>query len=165
MKRLATSYSKPKEGGSLEVAPIKLLSGKQPTDRLRMPAANGGLFSTAADYARFCRMLLNEGTLDGKRILSESAVKTMRTIATGDLKTGFTPGNGWGIGCCVVREPSGVTAMLSPGSFGHGGAYGTQAWIDPIKKRIYLLMILRANLPNSDASDLRQSFQEAAARL
>jgi CubicO group peptidase (beta-lactamase class C family) len=65
----------------------------------------------------------------------------------------------------VVREPQGVTAQLSPGSFGHGGAYGTQAWIDPTKKRVYLLMVQRANFPNSDASELRQSFQEAAAQL
>ena len=55
----------------------------------------------------------------------------MTTVQTGDLKTGFTAGNGWGLGWCVVREPQGVTAMLSPGTFGHGGAYGTQAWIDP----------------------------------
>ena len=45
--------------------------------------------------------------------------------------------------------------MLSPGTFGHGGAYGTQAWIDPTKKRIYLLMVQRSDFPNSDASDVR----------
>ena len=52
--------------------------------------------------------------------------------------------------------------MLSPGTFGHGGAYGTQAWIDPGKKRIYILMVQRANFPNSDASEVRRAFQEAA---
>jgi predicted glycoside hydrolase/deacetylase ChbG (UPF0249 family)/lysophospholipase L1-like esterase len=52
--------------------------------------------------------------------------------------------------------------MLSPGTFGHGGAYGTQAWIDPQKKRIYLLMVQRANFANSDASEVRRGFQEAA---
>ena len=87
----------------------------------------------------------------------------MTTIQTGDIKTGFTPGNSWGLGWCVVREPQGVTAMLSPGTFGHGGAYGTQAWIDPKTKRIYLLMVQRANFPNSDASEVRRGFQEAAS--
>ena len=52
--------------------------------------------------------------------------------------------------------------MLSPGTFGHGGAYGTQAWIDPVKKRVYVLMVQRANFPNSDASEVRRAFQEAA---
>ncbi len=81
-------------------------------------------------------MLLNEGQLDGVKVLSPKAVETMRTISTGDLKVGFTEGNGWGVGCCVVREPQGVSEVLSPGSFGHGGAYGTQAWIDPSKSEL-----------------------------
>jgi CubicO group peptidase (beta-lactamase class C family) len=163
MDRLAKSYKKTEN--AIEVAKISLLAGKEPNYRERMPAANGGLFSTAGDYAKFCQMLLNEGVWEGKQILSAKSVMTLRTIATGDLTTGFTPGNGWGIGCCVVREPQGVTAQLSPGSFGHGGAYGTQAWIDPTKKRIYVLMVQRANFPNSDASEVRKSFQEAAARV
>ncbi len=87
----------------------------------------------------------------------------MTTIQTGGLKTGFTDGNGWGLGWCVIREPQGLTAMLSPKTFGHGGAYGTQAWIDPAKKRIYLLMVQRANFPNSDASEVRRAFQDAAS--
>ena len=52
--------------------------------------------------------------------------------------------------------------MLSPGSFGHGGAYGTQAWIDPVKQVVYVLMVQRSNFPNADASDVRKAFQEAA---
>jgi CubicO group peptidase (beta-lactamase class C family) len=52
--------------------------------------------------------------------------------------------------------------MLSPGTFGHGGAYGTQAWIDPGRRLAFILMTQRANFPNSDASDLRRDFQQAA---
>ena len=63
----------------------------------------------------------------------------------------------------VVREPQGVTAMLSPGTFGHGGVYGTQAWIDPAQGVVYLLLVQRADLPNSDASEVRKAFQQAAA--
>lgn len=108
-------------------------------------------------------MFLNNGSLDGRAYLKPQTVKLMTRIQTGAIKTGFTEGNGWGLGFCVVRDPQGVTAMLSPGSFGHGGAYGTQAWIDPEKKRIYILMVQRANFPNSDASDVRREFQQAAA--
>jgi CubicO group peptidase (beta-lactamase class C family) len=87
----------------------------------------------------------------------------MTTIQTAGLKTGFTAGNGWGLGWCVIREPQGITATLSPGTFGHGGAYGTQAWIDPVTKRIFILMIQRADYPNSDASEVRRDFQQAAS--
>jgi CubicO group peptidase (beta-lactamase class C family) len=160
--RLATSYRRTQDG-RLEKAEIGLLHGKAPTARDRYPAANGGLFSTAPDYAKFCRMLLDGGEADGRRLLSPASVMLMSTLQTGSLKTGFTPGNGWGIGCCVVREPQGITAMLSPGTFGHGGAYGTQAWIDPKMKRAYVLMVQRANFPNSDDSPVRRAFQEAAA--
>jgi CubicO group peptidase (beta-lactamase class C family) len=163
LPRLAKTYLRNKKG-ELEATPIGFLGGKAPTSTDRFPAPNGGLFSTAPDYARFCQMLLNGGELDGKRYLKAETVKLMTTIQTGELKTGFTPGNGWGLGFCVIREPQGVTAMLSPGTFGHGGAYGTQAWIDPTTKRAYVLMVQRANFPNSDASEVRRGFQDAASK-
>jgi len=163
-ERLVVAYDRT-DAGELTPRPIFLLNGKMPTDRDRFPAANGGLFSTARDYARFCQMLLNEGTMDGKKILSADAVSVFSQISTKDLVTAFTPGNGWGVGCCVVREPQGASAALSPGSFGHGGAYGTQAWVDPIKGRVYILMVQRANFPNGDDSSIRKAFQAAAASL
>ncbi len=162
LPRLATPYRRTSQG-TLEATQNFILHGKPPTSRDRFPAANGGLFSTAGDYYRFCQMFLNEGVLDGRLYLKPESVKVMTRVQTGGLKTGFTDGNGWGLGFCIVRDPQGVTAMLSPGSFGHGGAYGTQAWIDPEKKRIYILMVQRANFPNSDASPVRAAFQEAAA--
>jgi CubicO group peptidase (beta-lactamase class C family) len=160
--RLATSYRRTPQG-VLEPAKISILLGKDATNRDRFPAANGGLFSTAGDYVRFCQMILNGGELDGKHYLKPESVALMTSIQTGDLKTGFTPGNGWGLGWGVVRSPQGTTAMLSPGTYGHGGAYGTQAWIDPVKKRIYILLIQRADYRNSDASPVRRVFQEAAS--
>ncbi len=160
--RLANSYKR-EDDGTLKAVPLFFLSGKKPTDRDFYPRANGGLFSTAGDYAKFARMILRGGELDGRRYLKEETVRQMTSPVTGDLQTGFTPGNAWGIGWCVVREPQGVSEALSPGSFGHGGAHGTQAWIDPVKSRFYLLFVQRANFPNSDASDLRRDFQNAAA--
>jgi CubicO group peptidase (beta-lactamase class C family)/predicted glycoside hydrolase/deacetylase ChbG (UPF0249 family)/lysophospholipase L1-like esterase len=162
LPRLATSYLRTGKG-ELEATQNFILYGKPATSRERFPAANGGLFSTATDYARFCQMILSGGELGGRRFVKPESVKLMTTIQTGELTTGFTPGNGWGLGWCVIRKPQGVTATLSSGTFGHGGAYGTQAWIDPEKKRIYLLMVQRANFPNSDASEVRRGFQESAA--
>lgn len=161
LPRLAATYRRSGEG-ELIATPIGMLQGKSPTSRDRYPAANGGLFSTAPDYARFCRMILSGGELDGRRYVGPESIELMTSLRTGDLKTGFTPGNGWGLGWCVVREPQGVTAALSPGTFGHGGAYGTQAWIDPTQKRVYILMVQRADFPNADASDVRKAFQDAA---
>jgi len=159
LARLAKSYKL--VNGKPEEAALNLIADLARPERF--PAANGGLFSTARDYARFCQMLLNRGVLDGRRYLSPEAVAQMSAIQTGDIHTGFTEGNGWGLGCCVVRQPQDVSAMLSPGTFGHGGAYGTQAWIDPVKRRIYILMVQRTNFPGgSDASEVRRAFQAAA---
>jgi CubicO group peptidase (beta-lactamase class C family) len=168
--QLVAAYSKNKETGKLELVPPRPEFG--PRDR--PPQGNGGLYSTARDYARFCQMLLNGGRLGGRRYLSAAAIKFLSTTQTGELPTGFfqseTHGRrgmnyGWGIGTCVLKTPhEGVASMLSPGTYGHGGAWGTQAWIDPVKGVAYVLMVQRSNFPTSDASEVRQTFQQAAAR-
>ena len=165
--RIATAYAKNKDTGLLESVPPRV--GYEGTPN-RPPQGNGGLYSTAPDYARFCQMLLNGGTLGGHRYLSAAAMKFLSTPQTGDLPTGFFQKEnwganyGWGIGTSILRTPhEGVAAMLSPGSFGHGGAWGTQAWIDPVKGVAYVLMVQRANFPNSDGSEVRRAFQQAAA--
>ena len=160
MKRWVTPAKKD-EGGMSE-SPIGLLAGKAPTARDRYPAANGGLFSTGPDYARFARMLLRGGELDGKRYLSEKSFGLMTSIQTGDLRAGFIPGHGWGLGVGVVKEPQGQTALSGEGTFGHGGAFGTQAWIDPKKGVALVLMVQRANFRNSDDSPVRLGFTQAA---
>lgn len=159
--RLITPVKR-EEDGRLTTTTIAFLQGKAATDTDRVPAANGGLFSTASDYARFARMILNGGTLDGRRYLKPESVRQMTTVQSGDLKTGFTPGNGWGLTFCVVREPQGVSAMLGAGTHGHGGAYGTQAWIDPVHGVALILMVQRSNFGNSDDSQVRLAFQQAA---
>lgn len=165
---LATPYAKNKTTGQLEAA-----AATPPAPGTRPPTGNAGLYSSARDYARFCQMLLNGGTLDGRRYLSPTAMKFIATPQTGDLPTGFFQNDtygrhganyGWGIATCILKTPhDGVPAMLSPGTFGHGGAWGTQAWIDPVRGVAYVLMVQRTNFPNSDASDVRKNFQQAAA--
>ncbi len=66
----------------------------------------------------------------------------------------------WGFGFQVVKEPLGVNAGLSPGTFGHGGAYATQSWADSKRGLVLVLMIQRAGFPNGDASPVRKVFQD-----
>jgi len=167
--RLVTAYTKNKETGVLDATPHRQEFGT----RNRPPLGNGGLFSTAPDYARFAQMLLNGGVFAGRRYLSADAMKLLTTPLTGQLPTGFfqtdTWGKrganyGWGLSTSILTTPhDGVASMLSPGTYGHGGAWGTQAWIDPVKGVAYILMIQRAGLPNSDGSEIRLAFQRAAA--
>lgn len=168
---LVTAYAKNKDTGLLEPVPPRSDFGP----RTRPPLGNGGLYSTGPDYARFCQMLLNGGKLGRHRYLSADAMKYLSTPQTGDLPTGFFQGGpygqhgkdyGWGIGTCVLKNPhDGVPSMLSPGTFGHGGAWGTQAWIDPVRGVAYILMVQRSNFPNSDASEVRRVFQQAASDM
>ncbi len=162
LTRLATSYKPSADGKGLEPTTIRYLTEPY-TSKKRSPLAAGGLFSTASDLLKFYTMVLNGGESGGKRYISEASLKQMTTNQTGDLKASFTDGMGMGLGFHIVRQPTGVTAMLSPGTFGHGGAHGTQGWIDPVTKSIYILLIQRAGLKNGDASPMRQAFQETAA--
>ena len=167
--KVATGYARDVSTGQLEAAPPRSEFGS----RNRPPTGHAGLFSTGPDYARFCQMLLNGGEWQGRRYLSPEAMRWLSQPQTGDLPTGFMQGTrwgnyganyGWGLGTCVLRTPHpGVVEMLSPGTFGHGGAWGTQAWVDPVRGVAYVLMVQRANFANSDASDVRRAFQQAAA--
>jgi CubicO group peptidase (beta-lactamase class C family) len=108
-------------------------------------------------------MILLGGELDGRRYLKAETLRLMATNQLGDLpKVSFAPGMHMGLGFHLVHAPQGVTESLSPGSFGHGGAYGTQAWIDPVRRRAYILLIQRTDLPNSDGSEIRRIFQQTA---
>lgn len=164
LSRLATSYKPTADGKGLEPTTIKYLTPPY-SSKKRAPLAAGGLFSTADDLLKLYTMLLNGGESKGTRYLSKESLQLMTQNHTADMKAAFTDGMGMGLGFQVVREPTGVTAMLSPGTYGHGGAHGTQGWIDPVKKTIHILLIQRAGLQNGDASPMRQAFQEAAAAL
>jgi CubicO group peptidase (beta-lactamase class C family) len=139
------------------VATPNVLLGAPGTWKHPVPA--GGLYSTGADVAQFYRMMLAGGTLNGKKILSAESVKELTTIHTGDLRSGFVGGSGFGYGFAVVKKPEGVTATLSEGSFGHGGAFGTQSWADPKKGVFMILLIGRTGLKNGDASEMRKELQ------
>ena len=93
--------------------------------RLGGVAGNAGLFSTASDVARFARMLLRGGELDGARVLSERSVAEMlRVVHAGSVERT----NGWDV---QSSYSLGRGSLLSRSAFGHGGYTGTSLWIDP----------------------------------
>jgi len=159
---LAKPYAKNKQTGSLVEAKNSRFS--EPLhDPKRTPFPAGGLYSCAKDLAKLYQMLLNQGELGGRRYLKAATLKQMTSNQLGDLpKVSFAPGMHMGLGFHIVAQPQEVTESLSVGTFGHGGAFGTQAWIDPVKKRAYVLLIQRTDLKNSDQSEIRREFQKAA---
>jgi len=161
--RWAHSYRWNAQASKLEETTIPYLYKTAVTDRERPPLGGAGLFSTAEDMARFYRMMLHQGALDGKRILKPETVAEMTRPQTGVLNA--RPGMPWGLGFCVVEDPTkmAANAILSPHSFGHGGAFSTQSWADPAKDLIWIVMFERDGKGNPDNSDVRIAFQEAAA--
>jgi len=107
--------------------------------------AGGGLMSTAEDYLQFAQMLCNGGKLNGKVLLSPRTVQLMASNHVDELFNGKLgrPARGMGYGLLVgVVEDSVASGLrVSTGSFGWDGAYGTQAWIDPTKKLVTIVMI------------------------
>ena len=157
MQRSATLYDR--KDGKLVAAGFTLIGAPE---HVKNPVPCGGLYSTGGDLAKLYQAMLLKGKLGDQRILSEDTVATMTKTQTGDIETGFTKGMSYGFGFAVVKKPQGVTEMLSPGTFGHGGAFGTQAWIDPQKDVFTILLIQRTGLSNSDESDIRRDAQIAA---
>ncbi|MEO5742851.1 MAG: serine hydrolase domain-containing protein [Vicinamibacterales bacterium] len=159
--RWARSYQWVAPESKLRETTISYLYGTEVDDRERAPLGGAGLFSTAADFARFYQMMLNNGQLNGRRILKPETVAEMIRKQTGDLAA--RPGMPWGLGFSVVESPAAMDAnkVLSPKSFGHGGAYSTQSWADPAKGLIWIVMFQRNGKGNPDNSDVRIAFQDA----
>lgn len=143
LKRLATTYTSGRDKTGLMPMPIAHLTDPL-DDRKRTPMPGGGLFGTADDMARFCQMLLGGGVFQGKRILSESAVKELSTKQTGDLKENY-----------------GLGFALGPGTFGHGGAYATNMQIDTKRGLITVFMVQHSGFPGNGAQSLA-AFRKAA---
>lgn len=157
LQRLAGLYEQ--KDGKLNYVGYSLLG---PTRGAKHPIPAGGLYSTGADLSKLYQLMLHKGSLGPVKILSPDSVAEMTKVQTGKLECGFTPGMGFGYGWAVVRQPSGVHAMMSAGTYGHGGAFGTQGWIDPQQDLFVILLIQRVGLQNADGSDLRRDLQSVA---
>jgi CubicO group peptidase (beta-lactamase class C family) len=117
----------------------------------RAQRAGGGLVSTAHDYARFLRMLLGNGSLDGTRVLSPATVAYMtadhlgRSIRKGSY---YPPGPGYGFGLgFAVRLAEGEAPFLgSRGDYFWSGVGGTYFWVDPARD-LFVLLMLQSSSP------------------
>jgi CubicO group peptidase (beta-lactamase class C family) len=111
-------------------------------------SGGGGMVGTAMDYARFLQMLLNGGTLDGKRIIGPKTVAYMTADHMGGGAVPgplYLPGAGFGFGLgFAVRKDAGVSPF--PGSVGEynwGGAGGTYFWVDP-KENMFVVFMMQS---------------------
>jgi len=138
--RMPTAYIL-KDGKPLKYTADPLGEGKMKfREGAKYPLPEGGLYSTTSDLFRLYQLFLNGGEYNGLRLLSKNSVQQMTTVHTGDLKTS-QPGAGWGLGWYVMQPDSKL--LMPPGTFGHGGRYGTFCFIDPKSKTIGIFMIHR----------------------
>ena len=104
-------------------------------------SGGGGLLSTAPDYLRFCQMILNEGELDGTRLLGR---KTVELITMDHISNQWQPnqrtGSGFGLGFSVVTDVAETHTLGSVGTCGWGGMASTTFWIDPVEALIGVFM-------------------------
>ncbi len=140
------------EDGKLRRAGSETLGGAPDNYRkgAKYPCPECGMFSTAADLQAFYQMMLNGGTYNGRRLLSRQTVELMTAVHTGDLPAGHSPGMGYGLAWAVVRDPLGALELLSVGTYGHGGAFGTQGWVDPKLDMVRVLLIGRSTSGNDE---------------
>jgi len=129
VKRLAQVYKPGADKKGLELTKIAQLQYPL-TDRKRQPMPGGGLFSTATDVAKFCQMLLNNGKVGEKQLLSEASVKALTSKQTPDsVKDNY--GLGFSVG----------------GTFGHGGALATNMTVDPKRGLVTVWLVQHAGFP------------------
>lgn len=159
----------PPESKLARIAPTEVVEGKpfrgivhDPTARhMGGVAGHAGLFSTAADLARYARMLLNEGELDGVRLFRPETVRLMTSVQT-PPELSARRGLGWDIDTGY----SGPRGALFPlGSYGHTGWTGTSLWIDPFS-RTFVIFLSNRNHPSEsgNVSQLRRELGTLAAQ-
>lgn len=139
--RLATLYDAAPDGGLI-------LATGAPQDGYKhkpiFESGAGGLVSTTTDYARFAQMLLNNGALDGVRILSPKSVELMTSDMLGDIPVHgppMLPGYGFGLTVAVNRGPGKTDTIGSAGEFYWEGAAASLFFVDPKEELITVYMI------------------------
>ncbi len=143
--RIAMVYVE--KDGKLVPGPATLLGGDPAKYRKGaiFPGPGDGLYSTAEDLLHLYRMMLNKGVYEGRRYLSPFSIHLMTEAhTTGIHPVGWMRGADYGLGWEVVTEPFGELAGHAKGTYGHGGAFGTQGWIDPQNGLISILLIQRS---------------------
>ncbi len=159
LDRFGANHSLNPETGELEVIQDGTLAGIRWQD-VGLLSGGAGLVSTADDYMRFARMLLNGGSLEGVRILSPKTVSWMNRSHLPDELAGAgvfgrSGAIGFGLGFAVIDDAAGWSGHVGAvGEYWWGGAAGTLFWIDPEYDVVAILMIQRFQ-----AEPLRQTFR------
>lgn len=159
--RLATVYSTSESGLERAPDPGHMVGQGQYVKGPRVSFSGGaGLVSTASDYARFLQMMLNGGTLNGRRILSRKTVELMTVDHLHGIE--FRPGQGFGLGFYVIEEVGTRGVPGTAGEFGWGGAYHSTYWVDPAEELVvvYLTQLIPAGRID-DHSKLRTLVYQA----
>ena len=130
--------------GTVKLAPAP----RDASDPPKFFSGSGGLFSTAADYLRFCQMLINRGVLDGKKLLSKTTVDYMfRNHLPASINipavSPLQPGYGFGFGGAVLVDPAAYQTLSVEGEYNWGGANGTYFWIDRKNELAAIWMVQR----------------------
>ena len=125
-------------------------------------SAGGNLYGTAADYLRFCQMLLNGGELDGARILSRQSVELMTTPQVDSIPLPFLPGQSFGLGVAIRKSDDPSAWSGSPGTYGWSGGYNTYFRIDPREQLVFALFTQLAFSPFD--LELQHGFHDAVVQ-
>ncbi|HAL70449.1 MAG TPA: hypothetical protein DCP71_01590, partial [Verrucomicrobiales bacterium] len=118
----------------------------------RTPEPGGGLFSTAADMGRFYALIAAGGELDGVRLLSAKSIQEMTTPTS----AGGRP-LPYAFGWQVNRQDQRVCGAMPVGSFGHGGAFATNGWVDAERQIVTVFLVQNVLVP--DSGKPRDAFQ------
>ena len=146
VSRIAMVYAQ--KDGKLVPSQASILGGDPAKHRQGavFPAPGWGLYSTAEDLLHLYRMMLNDGVYEGHRYLSPFSVHVMtEPQTTGIQPVGWMRGSDYGLAWEIVTDPLGELAGHTIGTYGHGGAFGTQGWIDPNNDLISILLIQRSD--------------------
>lgn len=124
----------------------------------KLRSGGAGLVSTAPDYFRFLQMLLNEGELDGVRVLKADTVRQMTRNQIGEMTIPFPGhGDGFGLGFGVLTDAGVNDDVASVGTYSWGGIFNTYFWVDPQDELIGLLM---TQIFPYDHLDIRKEFKQ-----
>lgn len=143
-QRLVTLYASDAENRAARAPEGARGQGHYVDGPRRNFAGGAGIVSTARDYGRFLQMLLNGGELAGARLLSPKTVALMTTNQVGTLFN--ANGLGFGLGFSIVERVGADNTPASEGTYGWGGAYGSQYRVDPKERMVLVFMINQ--LPN-----------------
>lgn len=145
--RLVTAYASDSTRHFLRAPDGARGQGHYVTGPRRSFSGGAGLVSTARDYSRFLQMLLNGGQLNGVRLLSPKTVQLMTTNQVGTFFPGA--GGGFGLGFAIIERVGATNTTMSVGTWGWGGAYGSQYLVDPKERTVIVYMLNQ--IPNRSA--------------